>query len=310
MTITIKQKEQIAQAAKNKAKMHGMSQREVAAQAQVSKTAITWICSAEETWREYSISDQKWTAVAEWAGVVFDENEWQLNREATNFKRFYNMCKHAQEGSIMIIISDSQGRGKSTAQEAYRDDHAKNSFYLECETSMVQKVFLRSVKALLGIPDEGEGIHDSINIIVKRLLTYNKPLLMLDEWNELPEASKRLIKTIWNKTEGKLGIVICGGRSLKKSLESGVARAKQSYQEIHSRGGGKILQGKVLDDKKATEEVSRICVLNGLTDQEAIMKVVNNFTGDIRAVRRMIEEHHRAVAKVTAKQNGKEVAHA
>lgn len=196
MNFTIKQKEQIALEARNKAAMHEMSQREVAAQAQISKTAVTWIFSAEETWRNYSISDQKWQAMAEWAGVSFNTNEWQLNKEATNFKRFYNMCQHAQEASIMIIISDSQGRGKSTALRSYRDDHAKNAFYLECETSMVQKIFLRNIKSLLGLTDEGEGIHDSLNAIVKRILTLNKPILELDEWNELPEASKRLIKTI------------------------------------------------------------------------------------------------------------------
>lgn len=305
MNLSINQKEQISEHAKSKAYMHEMSQREVAAQSGVSKTAVTWIFSDEQNWKNQSISDQKWQAMADWSGLTFKSNAWQINREATNFKRFYNMCAHAQEDSIMIIISDSQGRGKSTALECYRDDHAKNAFYLECETSMVQRVFLRNIKSLLGLPDENEGIHDAINSVVRRLLTFDKPILELDEWNELPEASKRLIKTIWNKTEGKLGIIICGGRSLKKSLESGVARAKQSYQEIHSRGGGKILSGKSLDEKTVSRELSRICQLNGIDNESEILSIRNNFNGDLRATRRMIQDQ----IKIKSKQR-KEATHA
>lgn len=106
-----------------------------------------------------------------------------------------------------------------------------------------------------------------------------------------------------------MGIVICGGRSLKKSLLSGVQRAKQSYQEIHSRGGGKILEGKVIDGKRAMNEVSRICIMNGVVDDHAIMTICNNFSGDLRAIRRMIEEEIRKVERISRK-NGKEVAHA
>jgi hypothetical protein len=76
-------------------------------------------------------------------------------------------------------------------------------------------------------------------------------------------------------------------------MENGVKRAKQSYQEIYSRGGGTILTGvkNETDDasiKRNTTEITRVCQANGLTNPHSIAKIINNFTGDWRVVHEMV----------------------
>jgi transcriptional regulator with XRE-family HTH domain len=292
MTITHQDKELIAKKAKNQADQYQLSQAKVAIQSGVNKTTITWIFNGQ--WENYSISDQKWIEVARWCQYDFDSDVWKIDREVKNFKRFYKMCNHAHLNQRMKMISDKQGRCKSTALETYRNDNRANAFYLECDDTMIKSEFLNRLAELLGVKDSlSTSIAGKLNTVCEAILKVKKPIILLDEWNELPSGSKRLIKTLWNKTEGRCAFVICGGMNLKKDMENGVKRAKQSYQEIYSRGGGTILTGvkNETDDasiKRNTTEITRVCQANGLTNPHSIAKIINNFTGDWRVVHEMV----------------------
>lgn len=309
MMISIKDKVNICRLTKARAGQHSLSQSEVAVQAGVHKTMVNWIFSADEKWRGQSISDAKWRSLAAWCKHSLEGEGWKLYKNAVNYRRFYNMAQHAQEASLMIIISERFGRGKSTALRSYRDDNPKSVWYFEGESTWTQPVFVQKLCMTLGLGGVMGGIPVAFDAIVSQLNGSYRPLLIFDEWSELPESSRRLVKTLYNRTEGRCGIVLCGGEYLKKDLMAGVRSARQSYQEIFSRGGGKILGGKALTEAGARKEVAGVCALNGVEDEEAVLLICGAFTGDFREVRRLIEDYKRGMKVRMLNGKGKEDAH-
>jgi len=304
MVITEQDKEAIAEKARERAGRFSLSHSEVSTQSGVNKTIVTWIMSEVSKWKEQSISDKQWRNMGYWCKYDFHSEVWKIDRENRNFRRFYNMVDHAHDDLMMIIISDKFGRGKTTALQAYRDDNPKSAFYLECETCFHQKIFLQKLGTQLGIESLTRGISDCIDEIVKAILGMDiPPVIMLDEWNDLPNKSKLITKILVNRTKGRAAFVLSGGQNLNIILKSGVERASQGIQEIFSRGGGKTLnsrrEGETEDQLMAVlrKDVTRMCQVNGIESEEEILRTVNNFSGDYREVHRLWIDNKRRKQK-------------
>jgi hypothetical protein len=299
MIVTDKDKENIASKVKERKAQFKMSLDQVGNQVGANKSTVNKLVHDDEKWRTESVSEDMWVRFANWVNYDFHEESWKIHRGATNFKRYYNMCKHVSDASIMRIISDRFGKGKSTALKAYQFDHANRSWYFKCHKSWTQKVLVGQIKKALNLTGGVQNTFSTLEEIADHIMSIKhlKPAMFFDEYNRMPEGSKAQIFSLYEMTEGALGIILCGGENLKVELKRGVNNARQDCQEIYDRGGAKYLVSNPLLEKEMKSDITAICELNGITSPEVIQTLINNFTGSFREVKAGIDDYKRKLSK-------------
>lgn len=251
----------------------GISQNEAAKRIGVSGATITNVKS--EKWD--NITDA-WKKIQMWVG----SDGWQIV-ETPNIKRIINFCNHAQAQGITKAVSFRQGSGKSCGAKHYANNH-RNVFYLEAEPHYTKKVFLSKLCRVMGLGIDS-SIADMVDVIVDKLNTLEKPLIIIDEFDQLKETVLPFFKTFYNKA--KSGFVLIGGEHFPKRINKGVRLSKQSYCEIYSRLGAEFL-GLHNTNK---DMITAVCEANGLFDKKVINQIVIEAKGDLRRVKNDIEKY-------------------
>ncbi len=299
MIVTDKDKEIIATRTKQRKQQFAMSLEQVADQVEVNKATVNKLVHKDEHWKTQSLSQEMWMKFAEWVGYSLSEDSWQVDRNATNFRRYYNMCNHVKEDSILRIISDRFGKGKSTALKAYRFDHETHAYYFKCHRSWTQKVFVGQIKKALKLSGGVQNVFQALEDITAHIqsIKHMRPILMFDEYNRLPEGSKAQVFSLYEMLENTAGFVLCGGENLQKELTRGVGSAKQDCQEVFDRGGSKYLSSKELKVAEIKADIKGICEMNGVADPMQIAAITNNFTGSFRKVKADIDDYKKKQRK-------------
>lgn len=192
-------------------------------------------------------------------------------------------------------ISDQAGIGKSFALE----DIARNNaytFYVECVGDMTKSELLKALCKAMGVRDSSklsemrDDIINRLNILKQSKDT--RPLLLIDEFDELKDGAMRVFKDIYNKCPG-VGMLLCGGINFQKRIERGVRNAKQSYKEIYSRVGGTFITPTTARDKGLDwyAMVEAIAEANGVTDSNAIREWSIKINGDLRRLVALINTY-------------------
>lgn len=266
------QKTKIQQAMIAKIEKLGISQSLAAKMIGVSGATITNVKNNKWT----GITDA-WRKIGQWVG----NGSWQIV-ETANLKGILQMCQHSQEQGISKALSYRQGSGKSCGAKYYAAN-TKNAFYLECEPHYTKKVFLQKLSKVMGISVDS-GISDMVDSIIDRLNSLDKPLVILDEFDQLSERVLPFFKTFYNKAN--CGFVLIGGEHFPKRILKGVRLAKQSYCEIFSRMGAEFLSLHAINDTM----IQQICEANGVYDKSIINSISKAAKGDLRRVKNDIEK--------------------
>lgn len=268
------EKQHIAKGLEDKMNRLGLSAKKAATMIGISNAYVSHILNGK--WD--SISDGKWRTVATWV----NNGKWQAVR-TDNFQRLERIAKHAQQQSISKAISYRWGTGKSFAAKCYADTY-KNVFYMELEPHLTQRAFLRKLCQKLGIA-ANSSIVDTVDAIVDRLNSLEKPLLILDEIDQAKDSVLSFFKTFYNKCNA--GFLLIGGENLRKRIDKGVRLCKQSFQEIFSRLGGEYLPLHPVSE--AT--IASICRANGVDDNKVIQRIINTSNGDLRRMKNEVGKY-------------------
>ena len=266
------QKDRIVKAMVSKIETLGISQNQASKMMGVSAATITNIKKGK--WD--NITDA-WHKVQQWVG--FDE--WQIV-ETANIKGMMMTFSHAQKQSITKALSYRQGSGKTCGAKHYTG-RTKNAFYLECEPHYTKKVFLQKLSKKMGLTLHS-SISEMVDAIIDRLNTLEKPLIVLDEFDQLSERVLPFFKTFYNKTT--CGFVLIGGEHFPKRILKGVRLAKQSYCEIYSRLGAEFLPLHQIN----SQMIKAICEANGVYEKLQINEIIKHANGDLRRVKNDIEK--------------------
>lgn len=268
------QKTAIKEAMLAKIERLGISQNEASKRIGVSGATISHIINGK--WD--NITDA-WRAISQWVGT----DKWQVV-ETNNVKRIFAMCKHAQTQGITKAISFRQGSGKSEGAKYYADN-SKNSFYLEVEPHYTKKTFLQKLSRAMGLSVHN-SIAEMVDNIIDKLNSLEKPLVILDEFDQLAEQVLPFFKTFYNKASS--GFVLIGGEYFNKRITKGVNNAKQSYCEIYSRLGAEFLPLHPNNE----ETIKAICNANGVFEKAVIADISKQAKGDLRRVKSEVEKIH------------------
>ena len=236
-----------------------------------------------------SISDDMFSRIAAQIGFSFEH--WTIC-ESENFRLATYVLADAQMYKNVTWMEGDAGCGKTTAAIEFRRTH-RNVFYILCSEDMKRSDFVREIAKQVGAPtDSTSNLRDMLDYALGMIGFLQNPLLIFDEGDKLTDCVLNYFISIYNRLEGRAGIVFMSTDYIKRRVDNGLRYNKKGYKEINSRIGRKFF------DLNATSrnDVYAICQANGLTGEVEIRRVLKDAEtsdNDLRRVKRVIHAQKR-----------------
>lgn len=224
-----------------------------------------------------SISDSMWLNVGNQVG-------WKQRKvvnivETLAFQTVILYMTIAKEEGAFFSIVSKGGRGKTVASDHFEMMHRNNGvFKINCETYFTKRIFLQKVLAQLGKKNATGSLYELYELVVRELNRIDSPLLVIDQVGKLPIPVLLFFIALYNDLNGKCGLVWLSTEDIVKTIDKGLRRSAQGFQELQSRYGGTHI---MLPDADLTE-FRQMCHMNGITHEEKVMEIFNSFGGDLR----------------------------
>lgn len=239
-----------------------------------------------------TISDDMFMRISAQIGYSFDY--WNINTESNNYKTVTVLLNDAQMYKNVYWITGAAGCGKTTAAMEYKRTH-KNVYYISCSEDMRRSDFVREIAKVIGAP-ASNNLHDTLDSALSLVSYLQNPLLIFDEGDKLSDSILNYFISIYNRLEGRCGIVFLSTDYIERRMDSGRKYKKKGYEEIYSRIGRKF----VTLDQTAQTDISSICRANGIYDEAMITRIVKEseaYENDLRRVKRVIHARKRSAEK-------------
>ncbi|MBI9064819.1 MAG: AAA family ATPase [Marinilabiliaceae bacterium] len=253
------------------------SQSKIARKAGVSTATISQMIN--NNWD--LIRDEMWQKVKINLHINWD---WQT-ADTTNLKALNQLLSAAQKRSMSIAISHNAGAGKSHTYRLYERTF-ENVIYLECKNYWTKKSFARQLCTACGVADSGT-VEQMIERFIANMKSLHKALVIFDQVDKLKDSQLDLFMDFYNDLDGHCGFILSGVPALKKRIERGCQLDKIGFRELRSRIGRKYISLKEVSEK----DVKAICNANGVDDEQVINEIYNTCEGDLRRVRRSIDQY-------------------
>jgi DNA transposition AAA+ family ATPase len=229
-----------------------------------------------------TISEKKWQSIATQVG--FYSGGWVVV-ETYNYKVIRDTLLDAKRESRVHAIIGGAGWGKDAAAKDFATDN-DNVWVINCAEYFNNKHLMIELLRAMGKPVDGT-IPSLVERAVKHINQTIRPLVVFNEFDKLKDEAFYFFITIYNQCEDKCAIVAMSTDQLEKRIQRGLFLNKKGYQEIFSRFGRRFIELK----KPSKADVAAICRANGVDDQEAIMKIYNDSEGDLRRVKKLVQNH-------------------
>lgn len=253
------------------------SQKKVANKAGISNATISqmvngkWDLIADEMWRKVSVT-------------LRIEDSWNTAITA-NFKLITELVSAAKELHMSIGISFDAGHGKSHAYQSF-ERMSSNVIYVECKNYWSKKSYVKALLTACGMEVFGTT-EEMIEAFISHVMELESPLIIIDQMDKLKDPQMDLFMDFYNDLYNHCGFVLSGVPALKKRVMKGVQRDKIGYCELWSRIGRKF----IALDPTSLNDVRLVCEANGVTDENVIERAFSESQGDIRRVRRTVEQY-------------------
>jgi len=231
----------------------------------------------------------KWALIkdAMWRNVMITLRinfEWK-SANTGNLIGVQELLNSAQQLSICLAISYNAGAGKSHAYRTY-EAKAPNVVLIECKKFWSRKSYIKNLLINAGLDASGTA-EEMIERFMSHLRGLEKPMLIIDQADKLNDPSLDLFMDFYNDLDGYCSFVLSGVPALEKRLMRGKQRDKSGYAEYWSRIGRKTIKLNPVTLK----DVREICVVNGLDDEARIQEIFNTCEGDLRRVKKSVEQY-------------------
>jgi DNA transposition AAA+ family ATPase len=136
------------------------------------------------------------------------------------------------------------------------------------------------------VSDSGT-VEQLIERFIATMKSMNKALVIIDQVDKLKDSQLDLFMDFYNELDGHCGFVLSGVPALKRRIERGCQLDKIGYKELRSRIGRKYIQLANVSEN----DVTAVCKANGVNDEQVINEIYNTCEGDLRRVRRSIDQY-------------------
>ena len=236
-----------------------------------------------------NISDDMFTRIAGQIGYSFEN--WTLT-ESDNFRMATYVFSDSQLYKNVTWLVGDAGCGKTTTAIEFRRTH-KNVFYILCSEDMKRSDFVREIAKQVGAPTDGTNLRDMLEYALGMISFLNNPLLIFDEGDKLTDCVLNYFISIYNRLEGRAGIVFMSTDYIKRRMENGLRYNKKGYKEINSRIGRKFF-----DLNTTTQnDIYAICKANGIANEAEIKRILKDASvtdNDLRRVKRKVHAQKRS----------------
>lgn len=231
-----------------------------------------------------TIADGMWHNVSK--QISSSAEGWSLVGTSV-YEELTELLECAQQDSQVMAIVGSAGCGKSATIRQYASSHEEVTAIV-CSEYQNRTSWLSAVMEAMGLDPRGLSVAEKIGQIVRRLKRADKPLLILDEADKMSDQVLYFFVTLYNELEGHCGVVLCATQYLDKRLVRGLRSGRKGYEEVYSRIGRQCIQLSVL----SPEDISLVCVANGITGDRKVRKIADEAECDLRRVRRAVWREH------------------
>jgi uncharacterized protein YneF (UPF0154 family) len=287
--LTINEKDAIRDALKTYCNRYPSQNKAAASLRNVSAGTISTILNSKYE----TISDDMFRNILSQVGTTQQTSGVQIV-ETTALHEIISAMKDAQEWQDVTWVVGASGCGKTTAAKVYQDQH-KEVFTLLCSEDMKKGDFIRELAAVIGVNPNGHNIRETLKSIIARLIQMENPLLIFDEGDKLTDLVFHYFITIYNQLKDRVGIIFLSTSYIKKRMESGLKCNKRGYQEMNSRIGRKFYEV----SENTAHDVYAVCLGNGLSDKEAITRIIDDaaeYENDLRRVTKKIRIEKKRLA--------------
>lgn len=226
------------------------------------------------------IKDDMWRNLA--AQLNLKNKTWNIV-ETKNFKELMEIFTDAQDNSLVMAVTGEAGCGKTVAAREYQAEN-DNVFVLCCNEYWNRKLFMQELLREMGKNPAGDTVGEMMNDIVTTLKRMECPLIIMDEADKLSDQVFYFFITLYNKLEDHCGIIMMATDFLEKKVNRGLRLNKKGYKEIYSRIGRRFIALEPI----SVQDITEVCIANGLTTKEDIKEVVKGSENDLRRVRRKV----------------------
>lgn len=235
------------------------------------------------------INEVMWRGIAAQIGVK--QKSWNIV-ETRDFKTLANLFADAQENAMVMAVCGEAGSGKSLAIRNYAESQS-NVFVLCCNEYWNRKLFLQELLREMGRNPNGDTVGEMMASIVGNLKKMENPIIM-DEADKLSDQVMYFFITLYNQLEDHCAIVMVATDYLEKKIKKGLRLNKKGYKEIYSRIGRKFIMLKGV----GINDITEVCVANGITAKGDIKSVIEDCDGDLRRVKRRCH----AISKINSEK--------
>lgn len=233
--------------------------------------------------------NQNWDLIKDemWQRVKINlriDTDWN-NAETTNYVQLTKLLKEVQLRNMSVCIVHNAGTGKSHTYKLY-ESNFENVIYIECKNYWTKKSYVKQLLIACGLDPFGT-VEEMIEKFINKVKKLKKPIIIIDQFDKLKEPSMDLFMDFYNDLDKHCGFVLSGVPALKKRIERGCQNEKIGYDELKSRIGKKYIPLYPIKEK----DVQAVCEANGVTDEQFINETFNTCEGDLRRVRRNIDQY-------------------
>lgn len=239
------------------------------------------------------ISDEMWLNLQAQLAIG---NSWQLYNTSAS-EALTAFLEDAREWSNVVWVVGPAGIGKSTTAAHYEKGH-RNVFVLTCSEDMHKADFIHELAQKIGVRTVGLTVRETLKAIIREIIKMESPLLVFDEGDKLTDSVLYYYISLYNALEDKCGMVFLSTSYMCERVRKGVSTGRKGFDELHSR----ICRRFVPLDEISRNEVAAICEVNGLTEKEAVKRVLreaDDCGNDLRRVKKLV---HREIRKLAVAQ--------
>jgi DNA transposition AAA+ family ATPase len=231
-----------------------------------------------------TISDEMFRNIAAQIVATSTLAGWQI-AETNTFREIQYAMDDAQKWRNVTWIVGDAGCGKSAIAQLFAKER-REVFFMPCDEDMKKGDFVRELARIIGLKTDNYVLRELWDAIIAELIRMESPLLVFDEADKLSDTLFHYFIQLYNKIEGKCGIIFLSTDYIKRRMDIGLRYNKKGYKELASR------VGKFYDlDPTTPNDVYAVCMANGIVDKTKINEVIRDaepYGFDLRRVKKSI----------------------
>lgn len=237
------------------------SYNKVAEKCGISGTALSLLLSSKYGAKETALLQ----TIA--AALNYKESDWQLVRTIGNYTKIMQAFNDAKQESMWFAIANKAGSGKTgTLEDVFNQDQTGSVTFIQAEEWSGRQFLMKIIAKTVGeatLKGKYKTLSELTDIVANYFneMSFENPVLLIDEADKLKPAAFRTLIPIFNRTEDRLGLIMSGTENLEKELKAGVRLSKKGFDEVESRIGRKYINLHGATEK----EVHQICQTNGVS---------------------------------------------